>query len=316
MDQSNGAKQKRDLAPLLPALVGTVMLFWGLKVMYTSFAYGSLPIAGWHTEQKNLFGLSWLIVFMIVLLPAYLYAIGTGWQSLKRLGRTSEPPKRYWLAAVGISVLLGVLTFCARVAVTAWFPSPMHAPFESFNGGMASGLAATMILVLLEAGVLAGIKHQTRHGQHSYPLLIPACFALVLLVWGGTVVYSSFKAGALPVVGWQTDHRLGFGWLWSVVFIVVLLPAYLYAVSLGLLGLIGQMDPLERESQNFWLVAISNTALLCLITFCARFTVTAWFNKPLHPPFDQITGGILPGVVASITLLLVTTFYYRIARSF
>ncbi len=192
----------------------------------------------------------------------------------------------------------------------------MHPPFSKFQGGFANGLAATMVLLLLEAGVLAGIKHQTRRGQHSYPLLIPACFALVLLVWGGWVVHTAFTTGTLPVVSWRTEHQFLFGLLWLAVFVVVLLPAYLYGISLGLLGVIGQMDPVEKESQNLWLVAVSNTALLFVITFCARLVATSWFPGPLHPPFDHAGGGLLSGLVSTSGLGLVTAVYYRIARSF
>ncbi len=316
MDRSKVGKQKRDYAPLLPAVIGMVLLLWGLKVMYTAFTYGTLPTAGWHTEEKSLFGLTWLIVYVIVLLPVYIYALEPGWQSLRLRKAINEPPKRYWLAAIGISVLLVTLTLCARIAVTAWFPSPMHPPFQQFQGGFANGAMATLVLLLLEAGVLAGIKHQTRRGQQAYPLLIPAGFALVLLVWAGWVGYTAFSSGTLPVVGWHTDRRLLFGFLWLVIFGVALLPAYLYAVSLGLLGLIGQMDTAEKESQNFWLAAISNTALLCMITFCARLAVTSWFPVPLHPPFDHSYGGLLNGMLATAALAFVTAIYYRIARAF
>ncbi|MCU0783748.1 MAG: TIGR03758 family integrating conjugative element protein [Verrucomicrobia bacterium] len=308
--------QKRDLAPLFPALIGLVLLGWGFWVTYTAITCGDLPVVGWHTEAKELFGLTWLIVFVVVLLPAYLYAIGLGWQSLRNPVPASERPKRYWLAAFGVSVMLCALTFCARVAATAWFPSPMHPPFAELRGGWVSGLAATIILLLLEAGVLAGIKHQTRRGQHLYPLLIPGGFALVLLVWAGWVAYTAFTDGSLPIVGWQTERRLLFGLLWLAVFCVVLLPTYLYAVSLGLLSLIGKMDQAEKLSQNFWLVAISNTALLCLITFCARLAVTAWFPEQMHPPLHQFNGGILAGLLATAALGLVVAVYYRIARSF
>jgi hypothetical protein len=310
-------KLERNLGPLLPVLTGLGLLAWGCWVLYTAFAYGSLPVAGWRTESKQLFGLTWLVVFVVVLIPAYLYAISKGWWSLRKKPTTDEDggdSRR--LAAVGVSVLLVALTFCARVAVTAWFPVPMHPPFGRWHGGWGSGLVATMILLMLEAGVLVGIKHQTRCDQRPYPLLIPGGFALLLMVWAGWVAHTSFVHGSLPVVGWQTESPRLFGMLWLAVLCVVLLPAYLYAVFLGILGLVKRLYRDEVVRQNYWLVAIGNTALLCLITFCARLAVTAWFPVPMHPPLDQWQGGPAAGALATAVLVIVTTFYYRTARSF
>ncbi len=309
--------QNRSFAPLLPAFVGLVLLVWGLWVMYTAFKYGTLPVVGWATEYNRLFGLTWFITFFIVLLPAYAYAISLGLHELQGHADDSARPQRgQWLVAVGVAVLLCALTFCARVAVSAWFPSPMHPPLRDFQGGRVAGLAATMILVLLEAGVLAGIKHQARRQQSPFPLLLPGFFALVLLAWAVWVAFTAFTDGALPIVGWRTEHRRLFGWLWVGACLVALLPAYLYAIGLGILGLIERSGRNSPTSQNFWLVAISITALLALVTLATRLAVTAWFPVPMHAPLSQFEGGTLMGVLATAACGGVVLLFYKVARSF
>jgi hypothetical protein len=309
--------QKRTFAPLLPASVGLVLLVWGGWVMYTAFKYGTLPVAGWATDRKALFGLAWFMTFFVVLLPAYAYAISQGLQALRGNQTVAARPQRgQWLGAGSISLLLCALTFCSRVAVTAWFPSPMHPPFEDYQGGRMAGFTATIILLLAEAGVLAGIKHQTRRQQQPFPLLLPGLFALILLLWAGWVAYTAFRDGSLPVVGWRTAHRYWFGWAWLIAFGFVLLPAYLYAIGLGLLGLVERSTQNSPASQNFWLVAIGITALLCLVTFATRVAVTAWFPEPMHPPLGQFEGGWPVGFIATAGLVVVVLFFYKVARSF
>jgi hypothetical protein len=317
MAPGTSKNHRKNLASLLPALIGFVLLVWGIWVTYAAFAFGTLPVVDWHTAQNRRFGVTWLIAFVIVLMPAYLYSISLWWQSLQTTSPADQPQMaKHWPAAMGVSVLLCALTFSARVAVTAWFPSAMHPPFEDIQGGLVSGSLATMILLILEAGVLAGIKHQTRRDQKPYPLLIPGCFALALLVWAGWVTYTAFTNGALPVLRWQTEKRWLLGVLWLAVFCIVLLPAYLYAMFLGILALMERRHRDETVQQNFWLVAVSNTALLCLITFCARLAVTAWFPEQLHAPLHHFNGGAMVGLPATILLGLVMCVFYRTAKSF
>ena len=119
--------QKKFFAPLLPAIIGLVLLFWGLKVMYTSFKYGTMPIAGWQTESNEHFGLIWFIAYFVVLLPAYTFAISRGVQCLQKKNDDEPQSKRgQWLGAVAVTVLLCTLTFCTRVAVTAQVSASSH----------------------------------------------------------------------------------------------------------------------------------------------------------------------------------------------
>ncbi len=310
-------KRSRVFASLLPVVTGIVLTLWGLKVMYTSFTSGSMPIAGWHTDHKNHFGLIWFVAFSIVLLPAYLYAISFGIQAVKtkEAGLTS-PVQGRWATAFGVATLLCLLTFCTRVAVTAWFPSPMHLPLEEFHGGFLPGAGATIILLLVEGGVLFAIKHQTQRKRQPAALLIPGLFALLLLAWACWITFTAFKEGSLPVVGWQTDHARLFGTAWLVAFFVVLLPAYLYSAGIGLLGLLERTQGERPTDQNSWLVAIGFTALLGLLTFCTRVAVTSWFNEPMHPPLEYFQGGILSGVITTTVLGAVVVLFHRIARAF
>ncbi len=311
-------KQSRVLAPLLPMIIGVILILWGLKVMYTAFSFGSMPIAGWHTEQKNYFGMTWFFVFFIVLLPAYLYAISYGLQEFLRNPDALPLRKRSrWATAFGVVTLLCLLTFCARVAVTAWFSSPMHPPFEAFQGGILPGIFATVILLFVEAGVLFAIKHQTQRKRQPMALLIPGLFSLLLLVWAGWITFTAFKEGSLPVVGWQTDeHPRLFGTAWVVAFCIVLMPAYLYAMGLGLLGVLERPQGERPTDQNSWLVAIGFTALLGLLTFCTRVAVTAWFNEPMHPPLEHFQGGLISGAIATAILSMVVILFHRVARAF
>ncbi|NOS71319.1 MAG: hypothetical protein HOP33_15470 [Verrucomicrobia bacterium] len=309
-------KRQRVLSPIVPAVVGTILLLWGLKVMYTSFRFGTLPIAGWETDRKSWFGLTWFIAYFVVLLPAYLYSISIGIESFQNPEHGASPKVRR-VSAFGISILLCLLTFCTRVAVTAWFPSPMHVPFEDWKGGLFPGISATIALLLVEAGVLWSIKHQKRTHSNPMPLLLPGGFALILLVWAFWIAYTAFKNGSMPVVGWDTDHEKVFGFAWLTAFVIVLLPAYLYAIGLGILGLLERRNSNGQPvPQNYWLMAIAITSLLCLVTFCTRLAVTAWFPEQMHPPLEHFHGGIIAGIFATSLLALVTGIYYKFARSF
>ena len=314
-------KRRRVLASLLPVATGVILTLWGLKVMFTSFTYGSMPIAGWHTDQehKNHFGLTWFTAFSIVLLPAYLYAISFGLQEFRRRNPNSgpRPQQSRWATAFGVATLLCLLTYCARVAVTAWFPSPMHVPFNEYQGGVMPGMIATVILLLVEGGVLFAIKHQTQRKRQPTALLIPGFFAVLLFAWAGWITFTAFKEGALPVIGWQTDeHPRLFGAAWLAAFIIVLLPAYLYSIGLGLLGVLERTQGERPTDQNSWLVAIGFTALLGLLTFCTRVAVTAWFNEPMHPPLEFFQGGIVSGMIATTVLAAVVVLFHRVARAF
>jgi hypothetical protein len=310
-------KQKRVFAPVLPATIGLILLVWGLWVMYTAFRFGTLPLVTWTTNHNTLFGLTWFIAFFVLLLPAYAYALSLGFEALQgKSDIVSRLQRGHWLSAISVSVLLCALTFCSRVAVTSWFPSPMHPPFEDYRGGKVAGFTATFLLLLVEAGVLAGIKYQTRRQQKPFPLLLPGVFALILLAWAGWTAYAAFTAGALPVVRWQTEHRQLFGWAWMLAFFIALLPAYLYAISLGILGLVERTTKDSPASVNFWLVAIGIMALLCLVTFAVRVAVTAWFPEPMHPPLGHFDGGLPAGCIATAVLGVVMVSFYRVARSF
>lgn len=312
-------KRRRVFASLLPVFAGIILTLWGLKLMYTSFTSGSMPIAGWHTDQhhKNHFGLTWFIAFSIVLLPAYLYAISLGLQVFQNKdGLAISRKQSRWATAFGVVTLLCLLTFCTRVAVTAWFPSPMHIPFDEYQGGLVPGIVATIILLFVEGGVLFAIKHQTQRKRQPMALLIPGLFAVLLLVWAGWILYTAFKEGSLPVVGWQTDHPRLFGAAWLVAFLIVLLPAYLYSAGLGLLGMLERPQGDRPTDQNSWLVAIGFTALLGLLTFCTRVAVTAWFNEPMHPPLEHFQGGWIAGMITTSVLAGVVVLFHRVARAF
>ena len=312
-------KRIRVLAPLLPVVTGMILTLWGLNVMYTSFTSASLPIAGWHTDQdhKNDLGLTWLIAFSIVLLPVYLYAISLGLQVFQRKKEAiALREKSRWATDLGLATLLCLLTFCSRVAVTAWFPSPMHIPFEKYQGGFVPGIVATLILLFVEVGVLFAIKHQTLRKRQPMALLIPGFFSVLLLMWAGWITFTAFKEGSLPVVGWQTNHPKLFGSSWLVAFIVVLLPAYLYSVGLGLLGVLERPQGKRPTDQNSWLVAIGFTALLGLLTFCTRVAVTAWFHQPMHPPLEHFQGGLVSGLISTAVLGGVVVLFHRVAQAF
>jgi len=284
-----------------------------------SFALGSLPIAGWHTDQnhKNLFGLTWFVVFSIVLLPAYLYAISLGLQVFQRKqGATFSGEQSRWATSFGVATLLCLLTYCARVAVTAWFPSPMHIPFDEYQGGFVPGFVATVILLFVEGGVLFAIKHQTQRKRQPLALLIPGLFSVLLLMWSAWITFTAFKKGSLPVVGWQTDQSKLFGTAWLLAFLFVLLPAYLYSVGLGLLGMLERPQGERLTDQNSWLVAIGFTALLGLLTFCTRVAVTAWFDEPMHPPLEHFQGGLVSGLITTAVLGGVVVLFHRVARAF
>jgi hypothetical protein len=192
----------------------------------------------------------------------------------------------------------------------------MHIPFEEYQGGLIPGIVATVILLIVEGGVLFAIKHQTQRKRQPMALLIPGLFALLLLAWAGWITVTAFKEGSLPVVGWHTNHPQLFGVMWVVAFFVVLLPAYLFSVGLGLLGVLERTRGDRPTDQNSWLVAIGFTALLGLLTFCTRVAVTSWFNEPMHPPLENFQGGILSGVITTTALAAVVVLFHRVARAF
>jgi hypothetical protein len=309
-------KLKRAFAHLLPVGMGLWLLIWGLETIYTAFRHGAMAWAGWQTDAKGWFGITVLTAYFVVLLPAYLYAVSLGVRGYKKsVVEGGEHDGRWWLMTLGVSILLGMLTFCTRVAITAWFPSPMHPPFGAWTGGVIPGILATVALLLMEAGVLFSIKHQARGQQQPLSLLIPGFFGLLLLTWAGWITYTAFTEGSLPVVGWQTQYPKLFGLAWVIAFFVVLLPAYVYSIGLGILGWLERNMEQQLSPQNHWLVAIGITALLSLVTYCTRIAVTAWFPEPMHPPFHNFQGGLLGGGITTVVLTVVMVIFYRVARS-
>ena len=151
--------------------------------------------------------------------------------------------------------------------------------------------------------------------NYRRPLLVPACIALLLLIWGSANLFFSFRQGAFPVVGWETEHSRVFGTLWLIVFGSVLLPAYLYALALGVLSFLNRTGDHEPAPQLYWTMAANVTCLLVLLTFCARVAVTAWFPGQMHPPLDDYHGGVVPGVIATLFMLFVAVTFYKVARS-
>ena len=145
---------------------------------------------------------------------------------------------------------------------------------------------------------------------------MPASVALVLLVWAGWIMYTSFKYGTLPVAGWETDCPKLFGTLWVLTFVIVLLPAYVYAIGLGILALLERHEELEPAPKSYWPVAANTTCLLILLTFCARVAVTAWFPGDMHPPLGDFHGGVLSGLIATLFMGFVTVTFFKVARSF
>lgn len=149
-----------------------------------------------------------------------------------------------------------------------------------------------------------------------FPLLIPAIVALVLLGRACFNFYNTYHSGEFRLLGWQTEHKGAFGTAWLITALVVLIPAYLYAISLGLLALF-ERDKQARPSRRvIWRVTLEISVLLIVVTYCARLAVTAWFPEKLILPLDDFDGGVLSGVVATAVLAGVVTLYYRVARSF
>jgi hypothetical protein len=130
-------RKRQPIALLIPGLFSVLLLMWAGWITFTAFKEGSLPVVGWQTDRAKLFGATWLVAFLLVLLPAYLYSAGLG-----LLGMLERPQgerltdQNSWLVAIGFTALLGLLTFSTRVAVTAWFNEPMHPPLEHFQGGL------------------------------------------------------------------------------------------------------------------------------------------------------------------------------------
>jgi hypothetical protein len=151
--------------------------------------------------------------------------------------------------------------------------------------------------------------------KNSRPLLIPACAAFVLLTLGVWDMHTSLVHGTFPLVGWETKHSTAFGTLWLIVFVVVLLPAYMYAIALGTLGVFGRNEEYQPAPRFYWTMAANITCLLVLLTFCVRVAVTAWFPSQMHPPLDDYRGGVVPGVIATLFMVFVAVTFYKVARS-
>lgn len=104
-----------------------------------------------------------------------------------------------------------------------------------------------------------------------------------------------------------------FGTAWLVVAACVLLPWYLLVLSNCIFALAG-LNHRGNEGQFHWLEAVVYVFLLAVLTFGARVAVTAWFPEPMHPPFDWVQGGAVPGIVASVTAFLLAATTLRLMQ--
>lgn len=141
-------KQKRFVPLLLPAVVALILLAWAIWITTTAFTEGSLPIARWDTDRNYLFGTIWVIAFLTILLPIYFFGISLGLTAfLERSEETQPRANTCWRVAWGMTVVMVLITFCTRLAVTSWFPTNMHPPFQALDGGAHWGIISTLILV-------------------------------------------------------------------------------------------------------------------------------------------------------------------------
>ena len=143
-------KRKRLVPLVLPAVVAIILLAWAIWVTTTAFTEGSLPVAGWETDRKYLFGTIWLICFLTILLPIYFFGISLGLTAfLDDPEETQQRRSACWRVAWGMTVVMVLITFCTRLAATSWFPTRMHPPFQAFDGGLKWGVLSTLVLAVL-----------------------------------------------------------------------------------------------------------------------------------------------------------------------
>jgi hypothetical protein len=146
-----------------------------------------------------------------------------------------------------------------------------------------------------------------------HPFLVPATVATLLLLRAVWLIFGAFSDGALPLVGWQTDHRIQFGLAWLSVAVFLLLPAYLGAIGLYILAMREGESAAPGQRENSWPGALLIAALLVVLTFCVRVTVTAWFPEAMHPPFHGITGGLVPGLIVTLASIAVLAGVLKLA---
>lgn len=146
------------------------------------------------------------------------------------------------------------------------------------------------------------------------PLLLPASVAVILLIWSGWITWTSFEDGALPVVGWHTESRHLFGTIWLIALLTILLPIYFFGISLGLTAFLDSDQETAAKPKACWRVAWGMTIVLVLITFVTRLAVTAWFPTHMHPPFQSMEGGVLPGSVVTTVLFCLLVIFYRLMQ--
>jgi hypothetical protein len=143
-------KHKGLIPLMLPALVALILLAWAIWVTMTAFVQGALPVAGWETDRKYLFGTIWVIGFLTILLPIYFFGISLGLTAfLENPEEAKSRPPACWRVAWGMTIVMVLITFCTRLATTSWFETPMHPPFQAIQGGLKPGLLSTLVLITL-----------------------------------------------------------------------------------------------------------------------------------------------------------------------
>ena len=148
----------------------------------------------------------------------------------------------------------------------------------------------------------------------TLPLLLPATLGLALLVLGCWNIHTSIFHGTLPEVDWHTEHSMLFGFLWVLTFGIILLPAYIFAIELGLLTLTEDEDGPETRRTSYWPLALGLSGLVCLVTYCGQLAVTSWFGSVLALPFVTIRGGLWPGMIAVALMGIILAATRRLLR--
>ena len=114
--------------------------------------------------------LVWLTMALFVLAPCYLLVIGSCLHALFTLARAPRAPAVSCLVGAAQGVLVVLLTFGVRIAVTAWFPEELHPPFAETHGNPALGFAATLAvlgLAVLVFNVMARIPPLRQRARAS-----------------------------------------------------------------------------------------------------------------------------------------------------
>lgn len=146
------------------------------------------------------------------------------------------------------------------------------------------------------------------------PFLLPALVSFLLLissVWTGV---TAFTEGEFPFSDWKTRYVEWFGFAWVASAAVILLPCYLAAIGLGFFAWTVREEPDAHERRFHWWMAVAMTLFLVLLTFGVRVMVTAWFPVPMHPPFDELSGGPGMGFLVFVILSLAVLAFDRVVR--